>query len=420
MQASKSLITTFLIYLLIIFSILPYIQVLPLGTDSQPNALLVSICLFPFCCSWKMNRNLALLLLLAIISLIVLFISPLTFGSIRSLINYFSLFFITYVTYLALKRNNGIPYKLFSILVYIWFFVGTIQLLVYPSFMSFLIPRGDSSSTLESGRGITCLAPEPTFYGIICLFLGMIAWLNFRNQPHIKRLYGIIAIQLFLYSRSSLAIFVLLASFCIYTFFSLIKDRDKRWKAIGVIIFIFLSIYIIVKSFSDEIATVRIGKLISILIEHPESFIVLDASANERFMHIFFPLYGFFHNWGLPHGYENFATFMDECFKMPQFQHLFTDYVRSAHITRIMSGWGSIFYELGIAALILLYVVYNLFSKLSLGNKKHLFYALFCLILLNAVPFSNAIIPFFIGNLFYLNDIDQYSDKTIIKYENEE
>ena len=85
-----------------------------------------------------------------------------------------------------------------------------------------------------------------------------------------------------------------------------------------------------------------------------------------------------------------------------------------------MSGWGSIFYELGIAALILLYVVYNLFSKLSLGNKKHLFYALFCLILLNAVPFSNAIIPFFIGNLFYLNDIDQYSDKTIIKKENEE
>ena len=138
MQASKSLITRFLIYLLIIFSILPYIQVLPLGTDSQPNALLVSMCLFPFCCSWKMNKNLALLLLLAIISLIVLFISPLTFGSIRSLINYFSLFFITYVTYLALKRNNGIPYKLFSILVYIWFFVGTIQLLVYPSFMSFL------------------------------------------------------------------------------------------------------------------------------------------------------------------------------------------------------------------------------------------------------------------------------------------
>lgn len=399
---SYSRVTSFLIYLLIIFSILPYIQVLPLGTDSQPNALLVSMCLFPFCCSWRMNRNLALLLLLAIISVIVLFISPLTFGSIRSLTNYFSLFFITYVTYLALKRNNGIPYKLFSTLVYIWFVVGTVQLFIFPSFMSFLIPRGDSSATLETGRGITCLAPEPTFYGIICLFLGMIAWLNFRNQAHIKRLYIIIGIQLFLYSRSSLAIFVLLASFCIYAFIAIIKDKQRRWKAISTITLILCLIFIIVKSFAEDIADVRIGKLLTILIEHPESFVILDGSVNERFIHIFFPLYGFFHNWGLPHGYEDFAIFMDECFKMQQFQYLFTDYVKSGHITRIMSGWGSIFYELGIAALILLYVIYNLFSELSLGNKKHLFYALFCLILLNAVPFSNAIIPFFIGNLFYL------------------
>lgn len=401
---SYSRTTTILIYLLIIFSLLPYIQVLPLGTDSQPNALLIAFCLFPFCASWKMDKDLALLLFLTLVSVFVLFISPLTFGSIRSLVNYFSLFFITYVTYCALKRNDGIPYRLFATLVYVWFIVGTVQLFLYPSFMSFLIPRGDSSSTLESGRGITCLAPEPTFYGIVCIFLGMMAWLNFRSHPKVKVLYWLIGIQLFLYSRSTLAIFVLFATLGLYAFLAMLKDKGKRWITLGIMIVMLLAVYVVVQSFSEEISGVRIGKLLTILIEHPESFIILDASANERFMHIFFPLYGFFDNWGLPHGYENFGAFMDECFKKPQFQYLFSDYVRDANITRIMSGWGSIFYELGFAAFLLLYVVYDLFSNLAIGRKKILFYTLFCLILLNAVPFSNAIIPFFIGNLFYLRD----------------
>ena len=140
MKITKSHITISFIYLLIVFSCFPYIQILPLGTDSQPNALFISLCIFPFCSKWKMDRNLVLLLLLAVFSVFVLGLSPLTFGSIRSLINYFSLFFIAYVTYFSLVRIGGIPYGLFKKIVYTWFLVGTVQLFIYPNFLSFLIP----------------------------------------------------------------------------------------------------------------------------------------------------------------------------------------------------------------------------------------------------------------------------------------
>lgn len=404
---SHNFATSFLIFLLVIFSLFPYIQILPLGTDSQPNALAVSFCLFPFCCKWKMNKNLALLLLLVIISILALALNPITFSTVRSLINYFSLFFITYVTYFSLKRNNGLQYNLFRVIVYTWFIVGSIQLFAYPTFMSFLIPRGDSTATLESGRGITCLAPEPTFYGIICLFLGMIAYLNFREKPNIKVLYYIILIQLLLYSRSSLVIFVLLAAIGIYSLYMLMKNKRNRLKVLIVTILFFTIIYTLIKIYSEEIDSVRIGKLLTLFVENPEKFIILDASANERFVHIFFPLYGCINSWGMPHGYDTFAEFMEKCFENPKFQNLFTDHVLKGNITRIMSGWGSIFFELGLAAFILVYVIINLFRNLPIGNKRILLVTIFLLTLINAVPFSNAIIPFFIGNLLYLNDKEQ-------------
>ncbi|WP_455674850.1 hypothetical protein [Phocaeicola sp.] len=400
----KANITYSFIYLLIIFSCFPYVQILPLGTDSQPNALFIALCLFPFCCKWRMKRSLALLLSLAVFSVIVLFLSPLTFGSIRSLINYFSLFFIPYVTYFALKKIGGIPYSLFKNIVYTWFLVGTVQLFIYPDFLSFLIPRGDSAAAMESGRGIVCLAPEPTFYGIVCLLLGMIAYFNFKNFPHINRVYVILGIQLFLYSRSSLAIFVLLASFVLSIFVDLFSSKKKNWMILFAGVILSLAIYILITEYSDFINSYRVGILFTLLIEHPENFLILDASANERFVHIFFPLYGFFQSFGMPHGYESFATFMEECFRMPKFQNLFTDYVLGGTITRIMSGWGSLFYELGIVGLVFPYVIYNLFSGLLTGKEKVILFSLFCLILLNAIPFSNPLIPFFIGNLIYLKD----------------
>lgn len=188
------------------------------------------------------------------------------------------------------------------------------------------------------------------------------------------------------------------------------KNKRNRLKVLTITILFFTILFTLVKIYSEEIDSIRIGKLLTLLIENPEKFIILDASANERFIHIFFPLYGCINSWGMPHGYDMFAEFMEKSFEDPRFQDLFTEHVLKGNITRIMSGWGSIFFELGFAAFILIYVIVNLFYNLPIGNKKILLTIIFLLTLLNAVPFSNAIIPFFIGNLLYLNDKEQKQD----------
>ena len=400
----SKLLTRFLIYLLIIFSLFPYIQILPLGTDSQPNALLIGLFLFPFCCKWKMNFNLAITFLFMIVAFFLLFISPLDFNSIRSLMNYMTLFVVSYVSFYALKKINGLPYGLYKKIVYVWFIVGTIQLFVYPDFLSFLIPRGNSEATMESGRGIVCLTPEPTFYGITCLILVLLAYLNFRNKPGIKIIYWILFLQIFIYSRSSLVIFLLIATFGIYLLSSIFRNDKNKIKRIAILSIFAILFFLIINWSKDYITSSRFGKLFFILLENPETFILLDASVNERFIHVFFPIYGFIKDFGMPHGFGSYPNFMVECFQAPEFQHLFTDYVlQRGAPTRIMSGWGSLLYELGIIGVFLVYVLYINISTLLSGQKKLIVFLLMCGILLNAIPFSNPLIPFFIGNLIYLN-----------------
>ena len=400
----STLITRFFIYLLIIFSLFPYIQILPLGTDSQPNALFIATLLFPFCCKWKMNKYLVFILLIAIFSTFALILSPITLRGIKSVLNYFTLFFVSYVTFYALKKIKGIPFSLFKNCVYCWFIVGTIQLLIYPSFLSFLIPRGNSEALIKSGRGIVCLAPEPTFYALMCLFFALIAYLNFRNEKGIKTIYYLIFIQLFIYSRSSLVIFIIFGILGVYFLLKILTKKTYIFKAIGIIALLSIIITPIYLHYADVLNKFRIGKLLNILIEKPELFIVLDGSVNERFVHVFFPIYGFITNFGLPHGYGVFPEFLNGCMKEPSFQHLFSDYVLNRPVDPyIMSGWGSILFELGAIGLLLIYTIYKLTSKILNGKARIIVLLLIYSILANAIPFSNAIIPFFIGNLFYLN-----------------
>ena len=396
-------LTVHLIYLLIIFSMFPYIEILPLGTDSQPNALLIALILFPFCCKWKMNRDLACLSLLALMGFLALFISPANFNSIRSTMNYFTLFFVSYVTFFALQRIGGIPYKLFKWIIYTWFFIGTIQLLIYPDFMSFLTPRGDSALTMKSGRGIVCLAPEPTFYGLTCLIFGVIAYLNFKNKPDIKKIYTLIAVQLFLYSRSSLVIFLLMATGGLYILLVVFSKKKYFLKVLTFGSILLLLSLGLIHHYSEVISSNRFGMLLLILLENPESFLILDASVNERFIHVFFPLYGFLKDMGLPHGYGMFPDFMANCMNAEQFQHLISDYVLERESpTRIMSGLGSLFYELGFFGFLLIGALADSVCQLVTGKQRIILLFILMAILLNAIPFSNPLIPFLIGNMIYL------------------
>lgn len=387
------------------FTFFPFIQIFPLGTDSQPYALLLAILLLPILAKRKVNKSILFLLLIALFALFVLLISEINFNSIRSISNYASLFFITYAAYLVLKKNRGLSFNFYKFAVIIWFVVGFVQVIIYPNFFTFLLPRGDSLSTLASGRGVVGLAPEPTFYGLVCIFFLLIGYLNFRQEQNIVRYYFILLVQVCLFARSTLVILILLFSFFLYIFIAFCTSREGFIRGIMILFILAISLSVMMDLYVDEYNQLRIAKILTLLMDNPMEVILLDASANERFAHLYFPIYGFFENYGLPHGYSAYESFMEECFANDKLNYWVSDYTMSNGIKRIMSGWGSVFFELGFMGFLLLYVIISNMNKVLNKSFKIVFIFAVVILLANALSFATAIVPFFIGNLIYLHEV---------------
>lgn len=405
----------FLIYLFYFFCFFPYIQILPFNTDSQPNALIIAAIL---CClgkrDAKMNKSLFFLLLTLMCALIILIIKyPITLLGVRLVGGYVSLFLISYVAYTSLKITNGIPYKFFIFVVAGWSMVGVFQLFIDLNFFQFLLYREAHSDLLESGRGVNSLAPEPTFYGVVCLLLAIINQLCFRNEKYYRLILFACIAQIFIISRSSACIFIIILSFFIYIIYQVFYSIQyrKRYILFFLCIICFSVLFFMIDFSSLE--SYRIGRLLSLLQKKPSMFLVMDASVNERFNHTFFSLYGFLSDWGIPHGFDAFTEKVLDIRLSGTFSNLFIEYFNPKSYLRIMSGIGALFFELGAFAILPLYVIVKNFHSLRRVNSSSMFCLfLYLSIMLNAVPFMTALAPFIIGVVIYLND--EPSSRTIL------
>ncbi len=208
-------------YIFLFFCFFPYIQIVPLSTDSQPYGLIFGGLIVFLNKSWKLNKDLFMLFLIAITSIFIFFFSPFDFNSIRSLVNYISIFIIAWATYIVLSDRESFSFNLFKKCVYVWLVFGLVQQFVYRPFGSFLISRlwvgyGD--------RGMSALAPEPTFYAIICVLFSIICFLNFSNEKEYKRIQILLLIQIVLLSRSATIIMFGGFAIMVYCIFILLCD----------------------------------------------------------------------------------------------------------------------------------------------------------------------------------------------------
>ncbi len=373
----------------LLFCFFPYTPPI-MSTDSQPCAFGVAILLHLFYTN-RRCPDLFLLLIVLIFSFLILCFSPLDFNSLRSIFNYLSLFVVCSATYLVLK-NKELSWHLFKCVVYIYFFVGLIQMFFIPDFLSFLVPRG---SAFLSGRGVSCLTPEPTFYAMICTCLMVISFLNFREHKGFYKINILLLVQIVCFARSATVIFIMLVSFLLYIIFS------RGLKTIAAICFIGCLLYWGIKVLQPVLASYRAGHLFYSLLENPAEFLMIDESVNERFIHAFFPIYGFCENFGLPYGFGSFNAYMRDIYNRGDFSTYLLFY-RDDYV-RIMSGLGSAIFELGIVGCLIPWVLIKNMWKIIKEDKRFMFYGfLFFLILLNAMPLSNAIIGFVFGNIIYL------------------
>jgi hypothetical protein len=157
----------------------------------------------------------------------------------------------------------------------IWFIVSAIQFFYNPLFLNFLI----TTARTTENRGVVGLAPEPTYLGIVYVFyIIFFLILNFKYK-NLLILLAIVGIILF--AMSSMAVLFLL----IMLLLKIITNLN--FKTFLILIIFCLSILLFI-SYNNES---RINYIANMVIENPFELLLLDASINDRFFHVFFCLF---------------------------------------------------------------------------------------------------------------------------------
>ncbi len=391
-------VTNIKYFLLLLFCFFPYLNILHLGTDTQPNALVFAVMILVSQWKTKLPKVSLYYFFVFYVALIMLVLSPLDFRAFLSFTNYISILVVPLGVFLTLKHYNGLPYRYFKAFVLVWGIVAMIQKLVYHEFLTFLLSRSAYSGI--KGRGVISLSPEPTYYGTMILLLVVVYFLNYYDRKDKKLLYFLI-FQFFFLAISSTAIAVLVIAFVIYFIFLLIKSKPKFFLRFLLYATITVAVFFLIKPIFDG---TRLSSIIYYVLNNPQ-MIYVDESIMERFNAAYFPIISLSEEYGLPKGYGNFAKYILEKKESGEYLNLFVYNFKITGYSRILSGYGMGFFELGIFGLIIPLAIFASIRR-NLSNIYYLFaFILFNFILFTAMSLNNALILFIIGNLFYISSV---------------
>ena len=400
----EKVILLFFGWLFLVFCFFPYVSFLGLNTTTQPNALFFSIFPIFLIRSNGLPKEFILFGIVFCFATFILLLGDLSFLSFRDWANYLSLFFISLGAYKFLSYINGLPYKFFCSVVYIWLLVGMLQMFLYPNFLSFLFHQ--MRGALLDGRGVTGLATEPTYYGLMLgLFFVIYLINNWYNRS--KFLGFLILFQMFFLSRSATVGVIFILALIILIFILLLRLNIKLILTISILSILISFFFVLTIDLYKEL---RIYKVSQIAIEHPKAILKTDFSVSERVNHVVFPIVGMVENWFLPSGFGTFGEYLTEKKDSGKYK-IFFSHVFFRPSNRILSGHGKVFFELGGIGLL---VSIGLFSAFKFGFSRSSFlfgFIFYFLLLFAALPFMTATVPFIIANSLFLRNKKCLSNK---------
>jgi hypothetical protein len=376
-----------LLKIFIFFTFFPYLQIIAIpGTgDTQPfSAFFASLVCLMYILEKKIFfiKNI-FLYCFSLLPLAIIFFLSSKFDIqyiIRSLTGYASLFFIGFASYIYLKDNNGISNKFIKTVILIWFIVGAIQVFIWPEFMTFFLPRASTSTS----RGVIGLAPEPSYYATILIFLFFYSIFKLESKIYIL----LVIIQIVLFARSSLAVLLFGLFFLVY----LIVKRKYIILGIGLASMYLLSQIIL----SIDINTRMIELMKKIANNGVYLVFKTDGSLNDRLGSIYFSLKGFLDHYGFPAIFENYSQYVEREQYKQEFFSVFS-------MNRILSGYGSVLFELGIFGLIIPIIFVIAIFKYFKSQKEWQIIISICFtsFMFTPVPISLPYVAFFLAFLLY-------------------
>ena len=382
----------------------PYIAFLPIfETDLQPYALLLATVLFTISKDRK-PRELWFLMLPGLFCFGLLLADEISLFGLRVTASYISIWLISSATYSVLRADGGVGLikRHLNWSVYLWLVVGCIQFFFDKTFASSVVPN----MSTDHARGVTSLATEPSFYGIMCIFFLLLNY-TFNNNNRI--LAAIILFQLIFLAQSSVAI-LMIVFLPVYAFIFMSSRKALIFTALFVVFLPAMSSWALM-TFEDN----RAIYLLQSILNDPLSVLNNDVSVNARMSHMLFSLYGFFDNWLLPHGFNNFDEYVAKSLFSSNSGYIWLGLIQKD--VKIMSGYGAALFELGILGLILPIAITLIIRRAYCNDFRKFLVLSFFLntILFGAIQLSLPLLAVLIGSYSFAATVAPKGNTPIIR-----
>ena len=335
--SNPSIFGHFLRLVLVLLCFFPWVSFGLLKMDLQPYFIALAIMYLIACRSISLPIEGVFFFSTSIISLtLALADGYFDFLSIRAVIMTLAFALVFSAFYMMLKYGHLRLIR--NCLVWaniIWLIAALIQDTVSPRIFEFVV---DLRTTLD--RGVTGLAPEPTFFGT---FLVLFSWLLLKIDGYkflswkTSILHFLNILSILILAKSSMALVILICSCVLYLTTHFFEVR-KAFIAVFVVAgFLGLS-----SLFNESLEGSRLQKLYGYSEVGLFYVVQKDASANSRLKHMVFPIHGAVTDSFMPHGYHQFSETTRDL--KNYYGNLFW-YGKDS--SKVMSGIGSLLYELG-------------------------------------------------------------------------
>ena len=386
-----------IIYIFIFFCFFPYLDLFQLGTDTQPNALILASLLLFALPKKKINAPIALLGVVFILSLFLFIGSGASsFYYVKNALNYLAPLIVCFATYnVLLQEKITIPFKYFLAVILCYAFVGLIQYYLDPFFLTSLV-NGSARGIMIGGRGVVSLCPEPAFYGTMCIFLMVFSLLNYSKKENLLAL-SILLFQLFFLSKSLTAVVIFFLALAIFLVTQIIRFRLKY--IMSTVVILLLAMYIGNRMIPDT--DTRIGQLTESFIQDPLLITKVDASVGVRFTGAIAPYLSWKYNHLLPMGIGHYKSFLQKIYRTDEGRQFLTPIIVNEKDT-LGGGANMIIYQLGFLGLIFPFAIYLAFREgIKTSALCKLSFLLFICILFTQIQLMHSMIGFIIA--FALN-----------------
>ena len=393
--------------ILLFLVLFPYLSLIQTPFDTQPFAVIFSILIFSILLIRKDNNlsfpfPLWTLFLIFLYALGIYFINSNYYYGMRSLVGYASVFFITFASYKTFKYFN---IKIYIFSIYIWLLFGVVQLLFNKNFGRWFVPRMSTSAT----RRVTSLAVEPSYYATFCIFALILNELFYRNAKYNRKVYYIImCILVFqtIISFSGSGFLFLLVFFFSKCISSIFFDQGiKRYKILfSSTIILFLIIFLFL--YLPALQYTRAGLLLKNVLKNPIALLLTDTSVADRISHVLLSFYSLLYSKGIGLGLGTWGDYANLLTASAGGRIEEIANVRLSMGGRIMSGWGSPVYEIGIFGVLFIIVfLWIMFVGLRRNKEMKSIYFTSTLtmgfVMLMAVPIAFPLFGYTLGAFLY-------------------